>query len=148
MTLSSDHPTQSPHGLTTDGTRAENGLNNGRKTGRYGLASNSRSAHTRAANGLLTDWLRTGYGLHTDETRTSYGQNTDGPRSGVRVGSWILVFGKRRAGEIATLRLYHNVGALEENLAHRIPRGASGLIRRGHLSRLFFSGLLPILQGL
>ena len=60
---------------------------------------------TRTTHGQITDGLRTGYGLHTDETRTSYGQNTDGPRFGLRVGSWILVFWKRRAGEIATRRI-------------------------------------------
>ena len=31
-----------PHALPTDGTRTENGLNNGRKTGRYGLAPDGR----------------------------------------------------------------------------------------------------------
>ena len=105
-------------GLPTDRTRTANGLPNGQETDIYGLATDSRSAHTRAAHGLLTngqrtkhghttDKIRTHNGLHTDLERTSHGQNTDGPRFVVRVGSWILVFGKRRAGEIATLRLYH-----------------------------------------
>ena len=43
----------------------------------------------------------------TDKKRTAHGLKTDGTRFGLRVGSWILVFWKQRAGEIATLRLYH-----------------------------------------
>ena len=49
------------------------------------------------------------HGQGTDRTRTQYGRRSRGARDpttdlarfGLRVGSWILVFWKRRAGEIA-----------------------------------------------
>ena len=73
------------------------------ETGRYGLAADSRSAHTRTWNGLrtgcsrgataltrplnqrnhaipTTGLLRTSDGRATGYTRTSYGQETDGQR--------------------------------------------------------------------
>ena len=39
----------------TDGSRTENGGPNGQTTDRYGLATDSRSAHTRTWNGLKMD---------------------------------------------------------------------------------------------
>ena len=42
------------HALPTDRSRTENGLTNGRGTGRHGLTTDSRSAHARARNGLKT----------------------------------------------------------------------------------------------
>ena len=70
-----------------DEARASNGLHTG---------------GTRTSYGLTTDAQRTAHGLQTDKTRTGHGLETDGPRFGLRVGSWILVFWKQRAGEIAT----------------------------------------------
>ena len=55
ISAANNHPPPIPHALPTDRTRTENGLNNGRKTGRYGLATDSRSAHI---HGLKTGSAR------------------------------------------------------------------------------------------
>ena len=55
---SDSHPTDKLRSCPehfTDGSRTENGDPNGQTTDRYGLATDSRSAHTRARNGLKTD---------------------------------------------------------------------------------------------
>ena len=63
---------------------------------RFTCSFRQETDYTRAANGHKSDLERTGNGLSTDEQRTKYVRDTDlktdGPRFGVRVGSWILVF--------------------------------------------------------
>ena len=121
------------NGLLTDTPRTSNG----HTVGSTWIPDGRSTDCTRAWNGRATDkirtehrHIRTGYGpplrTHTDLERTGYGQirtrhglKTDGPRFGLRVGSWILVFWKRRAGKIATLRLYHKTRQPD---AHRRKR--------------------------
>ena len=55
---SDSHPTDKLRSCPehfTDGSRTENGDPNGQTTDRYGLATDSRSAHTRTKHGLETD---------------------------------------------------------------------------------------------
>ena len=101
-----DYP-RTYHGRASDRLTDCTRVQNGRATDVTRAYNGHKTGGTRTSYGLTTDLKRTDHGLLTDKKRTGHGQETDGPRFGLRVGSWILVFGKRRAGEIATLRLYH-----------------------------------------